>query len=282
MSESKSIGFLHPGAMGVSLAASAISSGHAAYWCPTGRSDATRERATQHGLTLLMSLDELCERCACIISICPPAAADEVADSVIACGFDGLYVDANAISPERARAISERIVGGGASYIDGGVIGRPAWTQDQTVLYLSGPRAPEVAACFDGGLLATCVIGDEIDRASALKMCYAALTKGTTALLYAAMGAAHRLGVANELRSQWAMDEPGLDELRDQRMQRVTQKAWRFEGEMREIAQTLASAGMPDGFHTGAAEVYARLAPLKGRDELPSVEEVLETLLGEG
>lgn len=264
--------------MGVSLAASAIASGHQAFWVSEGRGDETRARANEHGLTACSSLNELIERCPTIVSICPPAAADDVADNVIGAGFEGVFVDANAISPMRARGIAQRVNASGASYVDGGVIGGPAWTKDETVLYLSGQDAGTVADYFVDGLLATRVIGEAPDRASALKMCYAAFTKGSTAMLCAIIGAAHELGVDDVLREQWAMDEPGSDEQRYARLRRVTQKAWRFEGEMHEIAQTLASVGMPDGFHEAAADVYGRLGPLKGMRDLPSLEEVLRHL----
>jgi 3-hydroxyisobutyrate dehydrogenase-like beta-hydroxyacid dehydrogenase len=280
MGNASSIGFLHPGAMGVSLAASAIASGCRAVWFPAGRSDATRERADEHGLEACESLKAMCGSCDVIVSICPPAAADDVADQVIACGYKGTFVDANAVSPMRARAIAQRVNANGASYVDGSVIGGPAWTKDETVLYLSGLGADRVAGYFADGLLMVRVIGEEVDRASALKMCYAAFTKGSTAMLCAVIGAAHQLGVDEALRKQWAMDEPGSDDMRYNRVRRVTQKAWRFEGEMHEIAQTLASVGMPSGFHEAAAEVYARFAGLKGRDEMPELGEVLSRLGG--
>ncbi len=266
--------------MGVSLAASAITSGHNAYWVGVGRSNETRDRASEHGLIECASLNDCVERCDVIVSICPPAAADDVADQVIGSGYKDLYIDANAISPVRASSIANRINRSGASYIDGSVIGGPAWTKDETILYLSGPCASDVASLFEGGMLATRVIGEEIDRASALKMCYAAFTKGSTAMLCAIIGAAHALGVDDELRAQWDLDEPGSASQNYTRLQRVTKKAWRYEGEMQEIANTLRSVGMPEGFHDAAREVYARLGPLKSSTELPMIEEVLRQLRG--
>ncbi len=279
MPEKQQIGILHPGAMGVSLAASVIASGHNAFWISKGRSHQTHARAKEHGLIDCSSLSEMSKYCEMIVSICPPAAADEVADQVIDSGFSGVFVDANAISPMRASSIAERVNSSGARYVDGGVIGGPAWTKGETMLYLSGPEANRAASAFCGGLVETRVIGDQTDQASALKMCYAALTKGTTAMLCAVIGAAHALGVDEELRSQWDMDELGSAEQRYMRLCRVTKKAWRFEGEMREIAQTLKSAGMPSGFHEAAEDVYAHLNKFRGRDSLPAAEEVLEALL---
>ncbi len=280
MIETQPIGFLHPGAMGVSLAASAIASGHEACWVAAGRSDETRSRAEANGLRSMGSLDELCDQCMMLVSICPPSAADDVADAVIRCGFGGVYIDANAISPMRARSIAQRIDDHGARYVDASVIGGPAWSKDETVLYLSGPDAVRAAACFSGGLVATRVIGEEIDRASALKMCYAAFTKGSTAMLCAVVAAASALGVGAELDRQWELDEAGASERAHQRVRRVTAKAWRFEGEMREIAETMRQAGLPGGFHEAAAELYGRLGGFKGHDSMPELEEAITRILG--
>jgi len=274
-----SIGFLHPGAMGVSLAASTIASGQRVCWVGANRSAETRSRAEQHGLTELGSLEELCRTCGIIVSICPPTAASDVAASVVQQGFTGIFVDANAISPKRARDIGSLCTGAGMSYVDASVIGGPAWSKDETVLYLSGPQAQLVASRMSGGLLATRVIGDELDRASALKMCYAAFTKGSTAMLCAIVAAAHELGVHDELARQWELDEPGSSERTHQRVRRVTAKAWRYEGEMHEIADTLEAAGLPGGFHAAAAELYARLGDFKGRDAQPELREVVDRLL---
>ncbi|MGC9371644.1 MAG: NAD(P)-binding domain-containing protein, partial [Paracoccaceae bacterium] len=103
---SLNIGFLHPGSMGISLAASAQNSGHTAYWVSEGRSDATRARAEAHDLVDASTLDALCKRVDVIVSICPPHAAETVAANVAACGFGGLYLDANAISPGRTARIA--------------------------------------------------------------------------------------------------------------------------------------------------------------------------------
>lgn len=279
MTDTKTIGFLHPGEMGVSLAASAIASGMESCWCSDGRSGATRKRAAEHGLRDLGTISSMCDACELIVSICPPAASDDVADAVLSCGFSGIYIDANAISPMRARSIAERVHAADARYVDGSVIGGPAWTPDETIMYLSGPNADLVSGCFRDGMLSTRVIGDDVDRASALKMCYAAFTKGSTAMLCAIIAAAHALGVDGELRSQWDTDDAGSAADRYARLCRVTRKGWRYEGEMREIAETLKHAGVPDGFHSAAAEIYAEMSSLKGRESLPEPGEVIEALL---
>ena len=272
------IGILHPGEMGVSIAASAINSGHEVYWVSDNRSDKTRQRAKKHNLVDIVSLSQLCQTSEIIFSVCPPHSAEDVAKSVIERGFKGYYLDANAISPQRALKIGNMMASNGIHFIDGGIIGGPAWNPKETWLYLSGKDAKVIADCFSSGPLETKIIGDEIGKASALKMCYAAYSKGTTALLAAILATAESLGVRDELYGQWNMDDPSFSEQANRRTTRVTAKAWRFEGEMHEIAATFQEAGLPNGFHEAAAEIYHRLAGFKDSTETPSLEDVLNTL----
>lgn len=274
-----SIGILHPGEMGISIAASAMASGHRVYWLSYGRSEKTRARAEEHQLSKLTSLPEFCEICEIILSVCPPHAAEEVARSVQEAGFRGLFLDANAISSPRAINMGQMMEASGIRFVDGGIIGGPAWAPQETWLYLSGKHADEVAACFVEGPLETKIIGNAIGKASALKMCYAAYTKGITALLAAILAAAESLDVRQELVRQWDMGDPGFSDQVSKRVKRVTAKAWRFEGEMKEIAATFDSAGLPDGFHLAAAEVYRRMADFKDAGETPSLDDVNQRLL---
>jgi 3-hydroxyisobutyrate dehydrogenase-like beta-hydroxyacid dehydrogenase len=275
------IGILHPGEMGISVAVSAINNGHQVYWMSGGRSDKTRVRAEKHGLSEINSLVEFCQTCDFIFSICPPHAAEEVAKSVSAAEFKGYYLDANAISPERAIKIGQMLQANHIQFVDGGIIGGPAWKPKETWLYLSGQQAAVISACFPKGPLEAKVIGNESGKASALKMCYAAYSKGTTALLAAVLTTAESLGVREELYQQWDLDDQDFSEQVNQRVRRVTAKAWRFEGEMNEIAETFQTAGLPDEFHKAAAEIYRRMSGFKDSAETPSLENVLEVLLTE-
>jgi len=273
------IGILHPGEMGISIAASAVNSGHEVFWISEDRSGKTRSRAQKHGLIDAGSLTEFCQTCEIIIGICPPHVAEELAKQVVQHNFKGTYLDANAISPERSIKIGGMLAANNIRFVDGGIIGGPAWEPKSTWLYLSGKDAHKFANCFSNGPLETKIIGDEIGKASALKMCYAAYTKGTTALLCAILGTAESLGVREELYGQWDMDDPGFSEQVNRRVTRVTAKAWRFEGEMREIAETFHSTGMPRGFHDAAAEIYDRISSFKDAEPIPQLEAVLQKLL---
>ena len=276
------VGILHPGEMGVSVAASAQNSGQTVFWVSEGRSPETHARAQSHSLIDAHTLKQLCQACSIIISVCPPHAAEDVAQQVLAHSFKGLYVDANAISSQRANRISEAMSEAGVDFVDGGIIGGPAWQTGTTWLYLSGREAHRAANCFQSGPLQTKVIGDRPGKASALKMCYAAYTKGTSALLCAILGTAESLGVREDLEYQWSRDGSGFVEQTSKRVRRVTAKAWRFAGEMDEIAATFEATGMPGGFHQAASEVYHRLVDFKGSETTPSLSEVLSALLVNG
>jgi len=273
------IGILHPGEMGISIAASAINGGHRVYWLSEGRSEKTRSRAERYHLTEAVSLERMCKDCSIIISVCPPHAAEDVADAVIEKGFSGLYLDANAISTKHARNIGEKMKTKGIDFVDGGIIGGPAWKPKETWMYLSGEKAEDISTIFAKGPLESKVIGEEVGKASALKMCYAAYTKGTTALLSAILAAAESNGVRQELYQQWDMDEEGFSEQVNRRARRVTAKAWRFEGEMKEIAETFEEVGLPGGFHLAAAEIFHRMAGFKDQTQTPELDDVLSALL---
>ena len=167
----------------------------------------------------------------------------------------------------------------GIDFVDGGIIGPPAWTSDRTRLYVSGPAADLVARLFSGGPLEVEIIGSEIGKASALKMCFAAHTKGTTALLCTVMAAAERMGVREELENQWSRHGSDFARNTIERIRTVTAKAWRFSGEMGEISSTFDAAGLPEGFHRAAADIYQRIAKFKEAEELPPLEIILDALL---
>ncbi len=276
------IGVLHPGEMGISLAVSAQRGGHVVSWASRGRSAQTRERAAKFGLRDAETLAKLCETCEILVSVCPPHAAEDVAQQVLARGFTGLYLDANAIAPQRAVKIGDVMAKAGATFVDGGIIGGPAWKPGSTWLYLAGPCAGRAAACFAAGPLETRVLGETIGKASALKMCYAAYSKGTTALLCAALAAAEHLGVRRELQEQWAQEGGEGSERAAQRLRRVPAKAWRFVGEMEEIAATFQAAAVPEGFYAAAADIYRRMVHFKDAPAPPALEDVLASVLRTG
>jgi len=264
--------------MGISIAVSAQKSGHHVYWASEGRSAATTKRATQFGLRDSHTLANLCAECSVLISVCPPHAAEAVAQLVAAHAFTGLYVDANAIAPQRVIRMSHALIHAGATFVDGGIIGGPAWEPGGTWLYLAGPCAHEVADWFVGGPLGTRVLSTTIGQASALKMCVSAYTKGTAALLCAILATAEQWRLREALMQQWVQDDPAFAEYVVPRVRDVTARAWRFAGEMEEIAATFREAGLPGEFHAAAAIVYRHLTHFKDFHPTPELEEVLAAL----
>ena len=233
------VGLLHPGEMGAAVGCCLQANKHEVLWASAGRSEETRKRAET--FQDAGTVEALAQRAELILSICPPHAALDVARQVA--GFDGVYVDANAISPMRAKevaAIHPR-------FVDGGIVGGPP-DEPGTTLYLSGSGAASVAVLFVGTNLEPRVVAD----ASAIKMAYAAWSKGSAAMLLAIRDVARHFGVEEE----WELAAPELAKRLPRAEHAAATKGWRWEGEMEEIADTFAAAGQPDGFHRAAARVY--------------------------
>jgi 3-hydroxyisobutyrate dehydrogenase-like beta-hydroxyacid dehydrogenase len=235
------VGLLHPGEMGSAVAGQLQAP---VVWASEGRSEETAKRAA--AFDDVGTTAEVARRADVVLSICPPHAAREVAGSVA--GFEGIYVDANAVSPETARAVGESF----ERFVDGGIVGGPSAPN----LYLSGPDAGEVAALFEGSAVDARVLGTEIGAASALKCAYAGWSKGTAALLLALEELAEREGVADALHAEWAGSVPELADRLERAQRSAGRKGWRWVGEMEEIAKALEANGLPGGFHHAAAEVF--------------------------
>jgi 3-hydroxyisobutyrate dehydrogenase-like beta-hydroxyacid dehydrogenase len=251
------IGLLHPGEMGAAVGGCLVSVGNTVLWDPDGRSRATTGRALGAGLDGA-GLTAVLSRSSVILSVCPPHAALDVAHQVAERGFGGLYVDANAVSVPTAQQVAAVVTAGGASYVDGGIIGPPPDASGHTRLYLSGKRAAEVQALFRRSALDARIAEGPLYAASATKMAYAAWTKGTSALLLACRALARAEGVERTLLAEWALSQPRLAEQSEQAAQSAALKGWRWVGEMDEIAAAMADAGLPTGFHEAAADVYDR------------------------
>ncbi len=244
------VGLLHPGAMGAAVGRVLAAAGHDVAWASAGRGPETRARAEAAGLTDAGTLQALVARSSVVVSVCPPHAALDVAQAVAATGFSGAYVDANAVSPATARRIAETL----PNAVDGGIVGSPPSKAGTTRLYLSGPGAADAAELFAGTVLETRIIDGPVGAASALKMAYAAWTKGSAALLLTARALAAAEGVGPALVAEWRYGD--LEAQWTQAKASAESKGWRWVGEMEEIAASMRAQGLPDGFHRAAAEVY--------------------------
>ena len=248
-----SVGVLHPGAMGAAVGALLVNQGFPVRWLSAGRGPATRRRAEEAGLTEAADL----AGCDVVLSICPPASAVDVAREVAASGFAGVYLDANAISPGHAREI-EDLFGGQASVVDGGIVGPPPRHDRSTRLYLSGKDAGRVESLFAGTSLQPIVLDGPVGRASALKLAFASYNKITYALAAQAHALAAHHGVDDAFRElagavlrDTPLGAPGA-------LESAGQRAWRWEGEMAEIALACADAGLSPALLTAARELFGR------------------------
>lgn len=264
--------------MGASLGRSARANGHRVIWARDGRSAATQARAAAAQLLPVADLAALVVQSDVIFSVCPPHGAEELAQQVIDAGYRGLFVDANAIRPERARRIGVAMEAAGARFVDGGIIGNPPNAPGQTRLYLSGLDAAEVAAMLQGSWHEPIVVGGQPGAASALKLAYAAWNKGRIALRLAVVALARAEGVEDAFAAEWARSQPRLMAQTREDAARVAGKAWRWTGEMQEIAATFESAGLPGQFHVAAEQVYESLADFKDA-AAPDLGAVVDALL---
>jgi len=275
----KTVALLHPGKMGVTIGAAAATSGVRVVWVSHRRSDATRERAKKAGLVDVGTLSNAVRESDVILSVCPPHAALELARAVAERHFTGVYLDANAVNRATAEKIGDTVTAAGATFVDGGIIGSPVERAGTTRLYLSGTRARDVAELFAASMLEANAIGEIPGAASALKLAYAAWTKCTDALLLAIRAYATIEDVDQALLEEWRLSQPQLERRCLQAAAVATPKAWRYEGEMKEIAATFEAAGLPTGFHAAAAEICARLACFKDATDPPlTVATVVEAL----
>ena len=256
MTDPTIIGLLNPGEMGAAVGQCLTSAGHTVLWASDGRGAQTAERAAAAGLTDASTARQVANRAQIILSICPPHAALDVAWAVH--GFTGLYLDANAIAPGTAREVAQLIEGNGGTYVDGGIIGPPPVSPGTTRLYLSGDHTGTIVDLFKGTGLDTPVTAGPATAASAVKMAYASWTKGTAAMLLAARALAQAEGVEEALLAEWALSQPQLTAQSERAGQSGVAKGWRWIAEMEEIAHCMAEAGLPDGFHQAAAEIYRR------------------------
>jgi 3-hydroxyisobutyrate dehydrogenase-like beta-hydroxyacid dehydrogenase len=276
------IGLLHPGDMGAAVGGCLVSVGHEVLWDPAGRSRATTGRALAAELTGV-PFDRLIAKSSVIFSVCPPHAALDVARQVADTGYDGVYVDANAVSAATAEKVAGIVTAGGATYVDGGIIGPPPEVAGHTRLYLSGPHADQVRPLFSRSALDARIAEGPLYAASSVKLAYAAWTKGSNALLLAARALARASGVERTLLAEWALSQKALGPQSERAAAGAAAKGWRWVGEMDEIAASMTAAGLPAGFHDAAAEIFDRAARAETtgnhRPTVPEATSALDTVM---
>lgn len=293
------VGVLHPGAMGAMVAAQAVAAGNVVHWLASGRSQATRDRAESAGLHAVPDLAELTRTCDLIISVCPPAAARQVAEEVAATAFSGVYLEANAISPEHVAEIAglfsevsagsgssmggaggagETSGAGGVTVLDGGIVGPPPRTAGTTTLYTSGDAAAAslVRDVFADSALTVKSLDGPVGSASALKLAFASYNKISYALAAQACALAAGHGVLDDLMEIGGELLAHTPLGQADRLGGAAARAWRWAPEMREIAEACTAVGISPDLALGAAALFEKWDGHKDAADVP-----LDQLIGD-
>ena len=270
------VAILHPGEMGGAVGGALSENGYDVIVCLENRSKVTLERAQSNALKNVDKIDSAIAEADIVLCIMPPefglVTAQQVADAMRRTGCTPPYADCNAVAPDTARQMADVINAAGAKFIDGSIVGNPPGKGPKpTRFFVSGSDA-KLMDEFDGVGISIKQCGPEVGRGAAVKMCYAGITKGTSALHAALLIAAEGLGVADELFEELTYSQ----EATLSRMERMTPAlpavSARYIGEMREIAKTLASIGLTGAFHNGAADLYQLM------EKTPLADEIRETV----
>ncbi len=288
---SDTIGILSPGDMGHTVGDVLRQNGLRVITCLVGRSARTRALAEKAGIVDVPTYRQLVTEADQVLAIMVPAqamsAAQTVADALRETDTPLTYADCNAIAPQTVRKLGEVITAAGGTFVDASIIGTPPRTPGATRFYASGPELETFLGLNRYGLDVR-PLGDEIGLASAIKMCYASLTKGLTALCTELLTAAERLGVSDALTAEFRLSQSALFERMEKGLPSMPPKAKRWIGEMEEISATFEHVGLTPKILAGAADMYrlvgeTRLAelPPESREQFPTLAELIAMLAGQ-
>jgi 3-hydroxyisobutyrate dehydrogenase-like beta-hydroxyacid dehydrogenase len=271
--EIRTVALMTPGDMGHGVGAVLRHGGLRVITCLEGRSARTRRLAEEAGIEAVPDDATLVREADALLSILVPSKAIELSERIAGAlrqtGADLLYVDCNAVAPQTAREIAGTVEAAGARFVDAGIIGPPPKPgASGTRFYASGAEVGTFAQLRDHGLNVR-PVGDQPGQASAVKMCYAALTKGICALMTELSVAAERLGASKALREEFAFSQPHHLEWMRQWVANMVPKAHRWVGEMEEIAKTFDAEGLTPKTFEGVAEMYRYVAATRLADVSP-------------
>jgi len=275
------IAILSPGAMGHAVGRVLAEHGMDIMTCLAGRSERTHRLASAAGFTEMPTLEDLVCEADLVLSILVPVDAEaiacQLAGALKATGAQPYIADCNAISPMRSAKIETIIQSAGGKFIDASIIGPPPGQGAPPRFYVSGIHAAAMLP-LDGKGIAVKSLGEITGRASGIKMCYAALTKGTSTLQVALLTAAESMGLTEELRQELAYSQAATLQSMESTIPRLPSNAHRWVGEMEEIASTFAKVGVTSHFHLGAAAIYRLLQATSFANESPETIDPDRTL----
>ena len=276
----RTVAILSPGDMGHAVGRALRENAVRVITCLEGRSKRTRELATRAGIENVFNLGDLVTQSDLVLSIIPPAEAmglaRQVAEAIHSTGSQTLFADCNAISPQTSQQIGDLITAAGGRFIDASIIGFPPGANTPR-FYASGPYSSYLAE-LDGMGFHVRLLGDVVGKASGIKMCYAAMTKGTSALYLALLTVAELLGLSEDLYRELEESQSETYRRMRSRLPALPAKAHRWVGEMEEIAATFQQAGVTPYFHLGAAEIYRLMGLIPMAEDTPEGMDTTRTL----
>ena len=282
------VGILSPGDMGHTVGQRLREHGLRVIAHLADRSRRTRQLAAKAGIEEVSSYEALVKDADIVLSILVPAqaatAAQMVASALNKTGTDLLFADCNAIAPQTTRRIGKVVEDAGGHFVDASIIGPPPRRDGTTRFYASGAQAEKLARLNEFGLDVP-VVSERVGDASAVKMCYAGLTKGLTALCTELLVAAEALGVRGALFDEYRTSQAAMLQRIEGGLPGMPPKSRRWVGEMEEIAATMASVGLTPKFHQAAADMYRFVGGTSLADrtpeepDAPSLEEMLQVLV---
>lgn len=256
------VGIISAGDMGHAVARELFQRGHTTLTIVENRTDLTKDRASRSNMKVVSGMKQLLDNSDFVFSIMPPDQAYEFAASFVAAlklSRDlPVFVDCNAISPETTLSMNELISGVGGKMIKVGIIGPPPGMNTPTKFYASGENAILIDF-IAGGDIQFLNLGSNLIYASAIKICYAALTKGVMALQSSALIAAELLGVGEELQDELKDSQNFHWRLIEKRVSRLACDAGRWAGEMDQISETYKMLGLTPNLHKGVGDIFRLL-----------------------
>ena len=276
----ETVAIISPGDMGHAVGRLLRENGLRVITCLTGRSARTKGLSQQAGIADVPTLEELVRQADVLLSItvseAVPGLCEEIAGVLQRTGTDLLFAECNAIAPQLSRDMEKLITGAGGRYVDASIIGGPPKDGHCPRFYASGPNAAELQQLATYGLDVR-AIGTEVGQASGIKMCYAALTKGSAALQAQLLMAAEIMGLSTPLREEFQYSEPVAWKRMEGFVPALPARARRWVSEMQEIEATFGSLGLTPLLFQGVAEMYRLIGSSELGKETPETRDLSRT-----
>ena len=238
-----------------------------------GRSGLSKKRALNYDIKDAGSIEKFCMKSDLIISIIPPDKAIETAESYTSYKNKNgqIYCDLNAVSTMTAKKLKLILDEKKIEYVDGAIMGGPPTENYSPRIYLSGKLSEKLKFLNGKGMELMILKGSDF-KASATKMVYASITKGSKALVAGALITAKKNDVYDELMDELKYSEEYFSMVAKNQLPSVKHKAYRWIGEMNEISLTFKESGLTGGFHSEAEKVYELIKNLpEGKIEIEDI-----------